>query len=133
MFDRTPTTSRSGETRVLLIRRGSPPNVGAWSLPGGRVDWRETLRSAAAREAREETGLVVDVGDIVEVVEIVTDEFHYVVIDYAAIVLEGTLRPGDDAADARWVPLDELEAIGTSEAVRRVIAKALRGGVSRTS
>ena len=117
----------AGAPHVLLIQRGRPPLQGSWTLPGGRVNRGEALADAVRREVKEETALDVAAGGLVEVVEIVKDEFHYVIMDYVA-VFEGdpaTLRAGDDAADARWVRLDQAAAYGITEGVRRVIARAV--------
>jgi ADP-ribose pyrophosphatase YjhB (NUDIX family) len=121
-----------GAPEVLLIRRGHAPAKGTWSLPGGRLDRSERLVEAAAREVREETGLDVEIHELIEVVELVSDEFHYVVMDFRASPRDPGAAPtaGDDADDARWVSLagaDALDAFAPTEAVRRVIAKALAG------
>lgn len=111
--------------RFVLIQRGTPPNVGSWSLPGGRVSGGELLSAALEREVLEETGLVVTVGELLEVVELIGDGYHYVVLDYAARVASGELRAGDDAADARVVHLDELPSYGVTALVDRVVRRAL--------
>jgi 8-oxo-dGTP diphosphatase len=94
---------RDDEGRLLLVRRGHAPSAGLWSLPGGRVESGETAAEAAAREVREETGIDVEVGVLLGSVEI----GDYLVHDFAATVTGGRLRPGDDAADARWCSLDD--------------------------
>ena len=119
--------------RVVLIRRGQPPLKGVWSLPGGVIEVGETLDVAVAREAFEETGLRVEVGPLVEVVDRIerTDdgrvEYHYVIADYRCRVTSGDLACGSDADDARWVDVAELEAYAVTEATAAVVRKAMCG------
>ncbi|WP_129346469.1 NUDIX hydrolase [Sorangium cellulosum] len=111
--------------RVLLVRRARPPLLGAWSLPGGRVEPGERLADAVAREVREETGLDIRVGPLVEVVEIVEAPHHYVILDYLGEPIGGALSPGDDASEAALVPVSDLPAYGLTEIALRVIHRAL--------
>ncbi|MEZ4443274.1 MAG: NUDIX hydrolase [Polyangiaceae bacterium] len=111
--------------RVVLIRRGQPPQPGRWSLPGGRVEHGERLEAALRRELLEETGLEVEVGPLLEVVEILDGDRHYVVLDYRCRVIGGELHAGDDAAEAIWVEPAELDAYTVTDAVKRVVAAAL--------
>lgn len=97
------------EDRILLIQRGRVPGRGLWAVPGGKIRHRESMKQAARREMLEETGLEVEVGDVVWVGEYIEDDFHLVLIDFAGTLLGGDLRPGDDADDVRWVPLDDLD------------------------
>jgi 8-oxo-dGTP diphosphatase len=94
---------RDADGRLLLIRRGHAPSQGLWSLPGGRVEPGETPAQAAVREVREETGLDVVVGALLATV-VVGD---YLVHDYAADVVAGEIRAGDDAIDVRWCSVDD--------------------------
>ncbi|MCF8031821.1 MAG: NUDIX hydrolase [Desulfarculaceae bacterium] len=117
---------------VLVVQRGAEPSKGLWSIPGGGAEVGETLAQACAREVAEETGLVVSVGPIVEVLErILRDdqgqvEYHYVLIDFVCSSPRLEPRAGDDAADARWASLDSLESMGLTPDTRRVVLKAAR-------
>jgi 8-oxo-dGTP diphosphatase len=93
--------------RILLVKRGREPGRGLWAVPGGKVHYGEPMRDAARREMREETGLDVEVGDVVWVGEYIEGDDHLVLIDFAGSVIGGKLQPADDADDARWVPLEE--------------------------
>ena len=107
--------------QVLLIRRGTPPRLGEWSLPGGRVEPGETLRDAALRELVEETGVEAELGPLVDVVDGIFPESgrHYVLVDFAARWKSGEPVAGDDAADARFWPLDGIEEhVAWAETVR---------------
>lgn len=97
------------EGRLLLVQRAKDPGRGLWAVPGGKVERGESLRDAARREVEEETGLIVDVGEVVWVGEFIDSQNHIVLIDFAGMVVSGLLKPADDAADARWVPLAEAE------------------------
>ena len=99
---------------VVLIKRKYEPLAGHWSLPGGTLDLGETLESATAREALEETGLVVEVGPLVEVFDrILLDDagkvrYHFVLIDYLCRPIGGELRAGSDADDVVIATRGEL-------------------------
>ncbi len=99
------------DDRLLMIRRTKKPGAGLWSLPGGRVEHGEYLADALRREVAEETGLDVQVHDLVGILEVVADP-HYVILDYYAEVA-GDAAPvaSDDVSAARWVPLDEVAAL----------------------
>ena len=100
--------------RAVLVRRSAEPMAGEWSIPGGLVELGETMRAGAAREVLEETGLQVEAGEVLEVLDrIVPDangkpRFHYVLIDFLCRRVAGELRAGGDAAEARWVREQEL-------------------------
>jgi ADP-ribose pyrophosphatase YjhB (NUDIX family) len=114
---------RDASGRLLLIKRGHEPGAGLWSLPGGRVEPGETDAEALAREMLEETSLTVTVGALVgRVTRRAGHGQEFDIRDYAATVTGGTLRPGDDAADARWVPPGEAAALPLSEGLAEILA-----------
>lgn len=119
------------DRRVLLIRRGQAPLLGEWSLPGGVVECGETLREAVVREAQEETGLMVDTGEMLGVYERVIrgDEgrvrYHFVLIDFLCHPASGNLKAGSDAADVRWFTRDELPALNLAYDANDVVLKGL--------
>lgn len=116
--------------RVLLIKRGHEPLKGQWSLPGGRVESGETLEQAIAREVQEETGLDVEVGPIVDVLDRISHdaegrvEHHFVLVDFACRPSGGVLCSASDADAAEWVALDDLARYGVAEVTVRVIRRA---------
>jgi 8-oxo-dGTP diphosphatase len=122
--------------RVLLIRRGQSPLLGEWSLPGGVLECGEALREATVREAREETGLVVETLDMLGVYERVirSDDgrvrYHYVLIDFLCQPVGGELKAGSDAADVRWFTRDELPALNLAYDASDVVLKGLARAAS---
>ena len=121
------------DDRVLLVRRGQAPLLGEWSLPGGVLECGETLREATIREAREETGLIVETGELLGVYErVIRSEdgrvrYHYVLIDFLCRVVAGDLNAGSDAADVRWFEFAELDGLNLPRDTRDVIEKGLKG------
>ena len=109
---------------VLLIRRGKPPLEGAWSLPGGRIEWGEPVERAALRELSEETGVTAELLGLIAVVDGLFGERHYVLIDYAARWVSGEPRAGDDATDARFWPLAEIGGLGLWDETVRILEMA---------
>jgi len=105
-----------GQGRLLMIKRGHEPGAGLWSIPGGRIEPGETDAEALVREMFEETGLAVEVGPLIGSVRRPGLDGAVIDIrDYAATVTGGTLRPGDDAADARWIEAADLNSLEITE------------------
>ncbi|MPZ82864.1 MAG: NUDIX domain-containing protein [Actinophytocola sp.] len=96
---------------LLLIKRGSEPGRGRWSLPGGRVEPGETDSEAVVRELQEETGLDVRPGELIGSVRRPAPSGVFEIFDYACVVVGGSLRAGDDAADADWVNLTDFDTM----------------------
>ena len=102
--------------RLLLVKRGHEPGAGLWSLPGGRIEPGETDAEALVREMREETGLEIEPGPLLGAVRRPAADGNVLDIrDYAATITGGTLIPGDDAADTRWVSAAELDSLAITE------------------
>lgn len=110
---------------VLLIRRGTPPRLGEWSLPGGRIEAGERAVDTALRELREETGVEAEITGLLDVVDGLFPPRHYLLVDYAARWLSGEPRPGDDAAEARFWPAAAAVAAVDWEETKRIIRLAL--------
>lgn len=126
------------EGRVLLVKRGQAPALGLWSVPGGLVDLGETTVEAARREVEEECGLKVRIAGLVGVLDRVTRDgdgrvrYHWVLVDYLAFPESNdAITAGSDAAEVRWVTIDELERLPVTEGLADMIGRAIalsRGG-----
>ena len=116
--------------RVLLVRRGSPPLQGQWSIPGGILEVGETLIEGVQRELAEETGIDVRVRTLIEVFERIDRDpsgkaqYHFVVLDYLCEVVRGVARAGSDVSEVAWAAFHELEKYSLTEIASRVIQKA---------
>jgi 8-oxo-dGTP diphosphatase len=115
--------------RVVLVKRAHPPLQAEWSIPGGVLEVGELLREAAIREAREETGLTVEPGELLGVYDRVLRDagkrvqYHYVLIDFLCRRVAGNLAAASDAAEVRWVSREELPALKLAEDTLDVIRK----------
>jgi len=118
--------------RVLLVKRAHPPIQGQWSIPGGVLEVGELVREAAVREAREETGLIVEPADLLGVYDRIlrNDEqrvqYHYVLVDFLCRPVGGELCAASDAAEVRWFMQDELPALKLAEDTAEVIQKGFK-------
>ncbi len=118
------------DDEVVLIKRGQAPLKGHWSLPGGAQKVGETAKEAVVRETLEETGLEVIPIRLLTVVDIIERDgqgvvrHHYTVADYLCRVTGGALKPGGDAADARWVALGKLDEMDLTAKAKEVILSA---------
>jgi 8-oxo-dGTP diphosphatase len=117
--------------RVLLVKRAHPPIAGQWSIPGGALEIGELVREAAIREAREETGLIVEPGELLGVFDRVLRnpeqrvQYHYVLIDFRCRPVGGELCAASDAAEVRWFAREELRALNLADDTHEVILKGL--------
>lgn len=117
---------------VLLIRRSKEPRPDAWSIPGGAQELGETLEEAAKREVWEETSIIIDDLFILDVVDYVDKQedgiikHHYSLIDYASTYQAGKLAAGDDAQQAKWVPLNKLSEYNLWSETEKIIYKAVK-------
>ncbi|MEE2690942.1 MAG: NUDIX hydrolase [Pseudomonadota bacterium] len=116
---------------VLLVKRGKPPFLGCWSIPGGGLEHGETLKNAARREVREETGVEIEIIGLIDVFEALPRETpedgplnHTLLIDFAAEWISGEPVAGDDAAEAAFVPIEEAIARLSWNKTREAIARA---------
>ncbi|MFZ1006722.1 MAG: NUDIX hydrolase [Candidatus Sulfotelmatobacter sp.] len=114
---------------VVLVKRAHPPLQAEWSIPGGVLEVGELVREAAVREAREETGLTVEAGELLGVYDRVLRnpekrvQYHYVLIDFLCRRVAGDLAAASDAAEVRWFTQEELTAMKLAEDTMDVIRK----------
>jgi ADP-ribose pyrophosphatase YjhB (NUDIX family) len=133
MYPRNPLVGVGGVVidrgRALLIRRGSEPLKGEWSIPGGMVELGEELAEGVKRELKEETGLDVEPIECILVFDRIMKEgervkYHYVIADYLCRRKRGRVRPASDVTDARWVRREDLSQYHLTDMATTVILKA---------
>jgi 8-oxo-dGTP diphosphatase len=120
-------------SQIVLVQRGKEPSPGLWTFPGGAIELGEPIREAVRREVLEETGLVVDVGEVFTVIDNVVPgaqgrpRYHYVIVDFLARRRGGTLQAGSDVDGACWASLADLDRLEMTEKAGQ-IARQLLGG-----
>ena len=113
--------------KVLLVKRGIPPNKGLWAIPGGSLKLGETLQMGAEREILEETGITIRTGapfysfDFIQRDGSGRVHFHYVIVDMMGDYIKGEIKAADDAHDARWVPPEELGELEVSQNTLKIL------------
>ncbi|WP_336080884.1 NUDIX hydrolase [Thalassospira sp. CH_XMU1448-2] len=118
------------QDHVLLIQRGKEPNIGSWSIPGGAQELGETVREAVCREVMEETGVKISSPILVDTVDLIAHteedkvEYHYTLIDFVAVALNPDISLGGDAADAKWVKVNEVTNYNLWNKTIDIIAKS---------
>lgn len=120
------------QDQFLLVKRRNPPSAGRWSVPGGVQELGERTQEALKREVREETGLDIDVLDLVQAGDVIRwdDEgriaYHYVILYYLAGPIGGQLQAGDDVSDVGWFTLEEAESRDLPEGMMDILLNVLR-------
>jgi 8-oxo-dGTP diphosphatase len=118
--------------KFLLIQRGTPPRLGQWSIPGGRQELGETVKEAALREIKEETGLSVRITDFLGVVDSIQKdqkgqiEFHATLVDFSAEWISGHANASSDVIDCAWHRAEDLEVLKLWEETTRIIKKSAK-------
>ena len=116
---------------ALLVRRATEPLKGEWSVPGGVLELGEKLRVGAAREALEETGMTVEVGDVLDVFDsIIPDargrtQYHFVLIDFLCRPIAGEAKAGSDVSDLKWINEEDLAHLDLRDSIAEVVRKGL--------
>lgn len=118
--------------KLLMVQRLGSAGAGQWAVPGGKVRYGERMTEAAAREALEETGLMVEVGEAIWVGEAIgpgaPPAWHYTLVDFTATVIGGDLHAGGDAGEVRWVPISELTQLDLVPSMYELIDVLGRSG-----
>lgn len=127
--------------RALVVKRASEPLKGEWSVPGGVVELGETLRQAIAREVLEETGLLIEAGEVLDVFDSIfhgpdgITRYHFVLVDFHCRKQGGELRAASDVSEVRWITSSELSSLqmtpATESLIRKVLQKAQQQAIGK--
>ncbi len=115
--------------RLLVVKRGNEPNQGKWSIPGGAIELGETLQEAAVREVLEECSVQIEIERILDAAQnVIRDEkgqvkFHFVLVDFIGRYVSGEAKARSDAEECRWVPLEEVEGMDITAALREMLKR----------
>ena len=126
-------TIRDG--KILLVKRAFEPGAGKWSIPGGLVEVGEKLAEAGIRETEEETGITVQVlelinaFDVIDVDDVGNVKYHYVLVDFLARPTGGFEKPSSEVTDMRWVAYDEAKGMDLTETTRKALSELFGGAL----
>lgn len=127
-------TIKSG--KILLIRRAFEPGAGKWSIPGGLVEVGEKLSEAAARETEEETGVKVEILELINVFDMIDlddsgrAKYHYVLVDFLSKPVGGKERLSDEVTDIKWVTFEEARTMDLTRTARKALEELFGGAVA---
>ena len=119
--------------KILLVKRAFDPGTGKWSVPGGLVELGEKLSEACAREAEEETGLRVQVLELINVFDMIEKEdsgkikYHYVLVEFLVKPVSGELKPNAEVSELRWFTREETKTLDMTRTARRAIDELFGG------
>lgn len=117
---------------IVLVERGKNPKKGLWTIPGGMIELGELIQDAARREVMEECDLLIELGDVISVVDLISHDdsglvqYHYILIDFYAKYVSGELKAASDVTKAKWVSKADLDNYDIPEITKKVIAKAFK-------
>lgn len=109
--------------KILLVKRAHPPNKDMWAIPGGKLEYGETLEDAVKREMLEETNLEVKVLNLLSLIQMIKEGFHYVILDFLCEIVGGNLNPASDAADAKFFSIEEVKNLNTSPTTKEMLIR----------
>lgn len=124
------------EGRILLVKRAFDPGAGKWSIPGGLVEVGETLAAAGARECEEETGLQVQILELINAFDMIDLDpegkarYHYVLVDFLASQVGGEEKPNEEVTELRWMTYDEAKKLDLTKTARRALSELFGASIT---